>query len=83
MLNILNADAEAHIALEAENERLRAAGAGYSQETVDALSAERDRYRGALEEIVVDTTDSDILRVAMLALHPDTNGGKSITKETS
>ena len=44
-------------ALLAEIERLRAAGVGYSQQTVDALSSERDRLRAALiaaMEIVQD-----------------------------
>ena len=36
-----------HLA-EAEIARLRAAGVGYSQQTVDALSSERDRLRAAL-----------------------------------
>jgi len=36
-----------HLA-EAEIKRLRAAGVGYSQQTVDALSSERDRLRAAL-----------------------------------
>jgi hypothetical protein len=37
-----------HLACNAENEKLRAAGVGYSQQTVDALSSERDRLRAAL-----------------------------------
>jgi hypothetical protein len=37
--------------LRAENERLREAGVGYSQQTVDALTKERDTLRELMREI--------------------------------
>lgn len=43
---------EARVAeLEADNKRLREAGAGYSQQTVDALSKERDTLRARAAEL--------------------------------
>ena len=48
---VVYARAAVNVALEQaadEIERLRAAGVGYSQQTVDALSSERDRLRAAL-----------------------------------
>lgn len=38
-------------AKDAEIERLREAGIGYSQQTVDALTAERDKLRAAVEAL--------------------------------